>query len=346
MSLEEFIPVLATMMEADAADIQSDTEYQELEEWSSVTAMSLIAFAKTQFGKTITGQLYVDGDGRYEGADTLTIKDAGNLTDISAVKELDSLKTLTINGASKLTDISAVKELNSLKTLDVSNCSSLETANLSGNRALETLSVSGCDNLTNLNASNTGVTELDVSKCPGLVSLDVSNGSLEKLEVSQCNNLKQLDCSNNQLGQLDAGNSRLPGLSDLWCSNQQISGWTAGLSMDLGQYAGTASVNVAGAATLASTGKVLAVKATDSQGDIAVNYTPGGSTATFARTLEKVTYWYDTGFNNVSMDVTVSASGAGSHDGPTSNKGGGGCDATGLGLIALAAVVLLRRRRG
>lgn len=56
MSLEEFIPVLATMMEADAADIQSDTEYQELEEWSSVTAMSLIAFAKTQFGKTITGQ--------------------------------------------------------------------------------------------------------------------------------------------------------------------------------------------------------------------------------------------------------------------------------------------------
>ena len=56
MSIEEFIPVLAGMMEADAADIQSDTEYQELEEWSSVTAMTLIAFAKTQFGKTITGQ--------------------------------------------------------------------------------------------------------------------------------------------------------------------------------------------------------------------------------------------------------------------------------------------------
>ena len=56
MTIEEFIPVLAGMMEADAADIQPDTEYQELEEWSSVTAMTLIAFAKTQFGKTITGQ--------------------------------------------------------------------------------------------------------------------------------------------------------------------------------------------------------------------------------------------------------------------------------------------------
>lgn len=56
MNVEEFIPILAGMMEADAADIQPDTEYQELEEWSSVTAMTLIAFAKTQFGKTITGQ--------------------------------------------------------------------------------------------------------------------------------------------------------------------------------------------------------------------------------------------------------------------------------------------------
>ena len=56
MSIEEFIPVLANMMEADPADLQSDTEYQELEEWSSVTAMTFIAFGKTQFGKTITGQ--------------------------------------------------------------------------------------------------------------------------------------------------------------------------------------------------------------------------------------------------------------------------------------------------
>ena len=56
MNVEEFIPILAGMMKADAADIQPDTEYQELEEWSSVTAMTLIAFAKTQFGKTITGQ--------------------------------------------------------------------------------------------------------------------------------------------------------------------------------------------------------------------------------------------------------------------------------------------------
>ena len=56
MDLQEFLPHFAAMLEADPADIQPDTEYQELDEWSSVTAMTLIAFAKTQFGKTVTGQ--------------------------------------------------------------------------------------------------------------------------------------------------------------------------------------------------------------------------------------------------------------------------------------------------
>jgi len=56
MSIQEFIPHFATMLEADVADIQPDTEYQELDEWSSVTAMNIIAFAKIHFGKTVTGQ--------------------------------------------------------------------------------------------------------------------------------------------------------------------------------------------------------------------------------------------------------------------------------------------------
>ena len=56
MGIQEFIPHFAAMLEADPADIQPDTEYQELDEWSSVTAMTLIAFARTQFGKTVTGQ--------------------------------------------------------------------------------------------------------------------------------------------------------------------------------------------------------------------------------------------------------------------------------------------------
>ena len=40
----------------DVSEISSDTEYQELDEWSSLTAMSIIAMAKTEYGKTITGR--------------------------------------------------------------------------------------------------------------------------------------------------------------------------------------------------------------------------------------------------------------------------------------------------
>lgn len=57
MNLEDFIPKFADQFDdTDPSEIQADTEYQELEEWSSLTAMSLIALAKAEYGKTITGR--------------------------------------------------------------------------------------------------------------------------------------------------------------------------------------------------------------------------------------------------------------------------------------------------
>lgn len=57
MEITDFIKKFADQFDdTDASEIQVDTEYQELEEWSSLTAMSIIALAKTQYGKTITGR--------------------------------------------------------------------------------------------------------------------------------------------------------------------------------------------------------------------------------------------------------------------------------------------------
>lgn len=57
MGLEEFILKFANQFDdTDESEIQANTEYQELDEWSSLTAMSLIALAKTEYGKTITGR--------------------------------------------------------------------------------------------------------------------------------------------------------------------------------------------------------------------------------------------------------------------------------------------------
>ena len=57
MDIKEFIEIFAEQLDdTNVSEIQADTEYQELEEWSSLTAMSLIAMAKTKYGKTITGR--------------------------------------------------------------------------------------------------------------------------------------------------------------------------------------------------------------------------------------------------------------------------------------------------
>ena len=57
MDIQEFISAFAEQFdETDFSEIHADTDYQELEEWSSLTAMSMIALAKTKYGKTITGR--------------------------------------------------------------------------------------------------------------------------------------------------------------------------------------------------------------------------------------------------------------------------------------------------
>lgn len=55
MELNEFIANSAEQFDdTDASEIQASTDFHELDEWSSLTGMGVIALAKTQYGKTIT----------------------------------------------------------------------------------------------------------------------------------------------------------------------------------------------------------------------------------------------------------------------------------------------------
>jgi len=57
MDLNEFVANFADQFdETDPSEIQASTEFHELDEWSSLTGMGIIAMAKTQYGKTITGK--------------------------------------------------------------------------------------------------------------------------------------------------------------------------------------------------------------------------------------------------------------------------------------------------
>lgn len=56
MELNEFVANFAEQFDdTDASEITANTEFHDLDEWSSLTGMSVIALAKTQYGKAITG---------------------------------------------------------------------------------------------------------------------------------------------------------------------------------------------------------------------------------------------------------------------------------------------------
>lgn len=57
MELKEFVTKFAEQFdETDPSEIQENTAFQDLDEWSSLTALSIIAFVRTEYGKTITGK--------------------------------------------------------------------------------------------------------------------------------------------------------------------------------------------------------------------------------------------------------------------------------------------------
>lgn len=57
MDLKDFVEQFAAQFdETDLAEFQPDTIFQDLDEWSSLTAMAIIAFVKTTYDKSITGK--------------------------------------------------------------------------------------------------------------------------------------------------------------------------------------------------------------------------------------------------------------------------------------------------
>ena len=56
MELNEFIEKFAEQFEdTNPSEITAETNYRDLDEWSSLVGMMVIAFVKTDMGKTVTG---------------------------------------------------------------------------------------------------------------------------------------------------------------------------------------------------------------------------------------------------------------------------------------------------
>lgn len=56
MNINDFIANFADQFDdTDASEFTASTVFHDLDEWSSLTGMSIIALAKTEYGKSITG---------------------------------------------------------------------------------------------------------------------------------------------------------------------------------------------------------------------------------------------------------------------------------------------------
>lgn len=56
MTLEEFVEAFAEEFdETELSEFKAGTEFKSLDEWSSLTALSIISMVDEQFDKTITG---------------------------------------------------------------------------------------------------------------------------------------------------------------------------------------------------------------------------------------------------------------------------------------------------
>ncbi len=57
MEISKFLADFAEQFDdTDVSEIQEDTVFHDLDEWSSLVGMSLIAMVKTEYGRTITGK--------------------------------------------------------------------------------------------------------------------------------------------------------------------------------------------------------------------------------------------------------------------------------------------------
>ena len=226
---------------------------------------------------------------------------------ICANNQLSNLD-VSQNAALETLDCSA----NQLSSLDVSrnialtqlgcNYNQLSNLDVSQNIALETLSCHS-NQLSNLDVSqnvalywfdcqNNQLSNLDVSQNIALTVFNCQNTQLSNLDVSQNTALRQLICSNNQLSSLDV--SQNTDLEDLECYNQEIS---------LPHYQVGSQCYIDLSPLHLDTGRVSLLSS--GTYDSATGHIEWLEFQSFAETGGILTYQYDVGYQNQTMEVTI-----------------------------------------
>ena len=301
-----------------------------------------------------------------------------NFSNVSSItdEEKQSVKTLKVTG--KITDYSVLNEFEKLENLDLTTTEELNTVDLSGiaktvksvdvgkNTSLKTLKISGLVNVTNINVKECeNLESIDIEGCEGLEMLDVSATKLKSLNAAGCKNLKIIDCSScliealniadcvnltsfdcsyNQLLRLDIDKDKYSNLGSLNCRHQSTNNWKSSKSINMREFLnGDKKFFVSESGNEFMDLNVTNLVAYDDNGEVIKYERSNEGEIIFDSLPEKITYDYSTGFEDVKMDVELTAGGY-KTEAELSNAGAG-CAVGNSGIVFLIIMMLLSKMK-
>ena len=265
-----------------------------------------------------------------------------NITSLTGIEKLINLKALNLSGATSLTEVnlndnSSVKEVHlsgnsSVAMLNLAY-SQIEIVNAEGCKSLKEVNIEGNKTIRELMVSETNISSLNAKGCENLEFLECSSSKINSLKLEGCVNLKQLDFAGNAMRKFNAESFTM--LEILTCGGQKERVQTFEHTFNLFSF--IMSDQVSG---FTNENKVLNVKGYDAFGkEISSQYNPKTGEVTFSQNPAKVTYDYDTGIDNVLMDVSILAESETSSV-PDTDSSGGGCTSSNTSMSLLVIILV------
>ena len=295
--------------------------------------------------------------------ETLTLSDNPDkkITDLSQIDFTDftNLKTLDLSGLSNLekADLSElpanVKDVN-LQNTNITSLtltgSTVEKVNAKGCSNLEDINAESNDSLIELNVSSTNITSINVKNCANLQKLECSSCDIdtENLTLDGCGNLNYLDIRENHFSWFNYRANVLKSLREFICSGQRVAGWYGRKTFDFSQFFNTGEILTSDNETSDAPNleKVAGITAYDESGsELSVSYDSESGLAEFSGTPVSIKYYYETGFNNQSMDVTIIAEDSEEAANYLGSSGGGCNFGFNLFAVILAAALFTVSKR-
>ena len=219
---------------------------------------------------------------------------------------------------------------------------------------LETVTLEDCKEIVKVNFSETALAKLVVKGCEALTALSCESSDLKNLDIDGCQKLEKLNVKNNSLPKLRISKTNFPSLTEFSCENQKITSKLS-QSFNLNNFLQSLVISSATAADTSELDNIKNIKGYDtSNNELSYELNKETGEIKFSEEPYTLTYDYNTGFEDILMDVNISISngekwGAGdgenlSDEENSLSSSGSGCN-SGFGFMILGLLLNLTRKK-